>query len=99
MVNKMCSIYREKKVKKKVGKVPMVTRPLGRHKLRILPLGNGGLFHQRSYDRWKKGSDWRGREGEPGRGESGRGREAWACGLGHRLSNFFKLGPLTCQRA
>ena len=29
----------------------------------------GGLFNQRSYDCWKGGPDWRGREGEPGRGE------------------------------
>ena len=34
-----------------------------------------GLFNQRSYDRWKGGPDWRGREGEPGRGEwAGAGR-------------------------
>ena len=67
MVNKMCNIYREKKVKKKMkcfksnGHVTI-----------------GGLFNQRSYDRWKVGPDSRGREGEPGRGGGGGG----PCGLG-----------------
>ena len=55
----------------------------------------GGLFNQRSYDRWKGGPNWR------GTGERGRrgGREAWARGPGHRLSIFFKPGPLTGQQA
>ena len=40
-----------------------------------------------------------GREKERGGGGEGWGREAWARGPGHRLSNFFKPGPLTGQRA
>ena len=35
----------------------------------------GGLFNQRSYDLWKGGPDWRGREGEPGGG--GGGGDCW----------------------
>ena len=31
--------------------------------------------------------------GGTGEGGGGWGREAWASGSGHRLSNFFKLGP------
>ena len=43
------------------------------------------------------GGEGRGNRG--GGGESGRGREAWAHGPGHRLSNCFKPDPLTGQRA
>ena len=90
MINKMCSIYRDKKeVKKKSGKGSNGHMTIGKGEMENITVGKGGggVFHQRSHDRCKgrggrlegKGEGWERRGEGCGRGEEkGGGEERWA---------------------
>ena len=90
MVNKMCSIYRDKKeVKKKSGKGSNGHMTVGKRDMENITVGKGGrgwgVFHQRSHDRWKGRGGSAGGEGR----RVGEKRGRYRC----RRVGLFCLGP------